>query len=162
MNSLTSSPTTTPLLPNQKINLNLDHEEESQGYHNEENAPNPSLRWTWVDGIGPYLITGELRTQTELSSDTESDFEIVRLFNLDKLNEGRSEWLCWNAWDVGQVPEAIDSFVQPLVNKVDSDSMWFEIGNSSFGPSIRRTTDVGQHLYTAHHVSNSLIGASPT
>ena len=100
-----------------------------------------------------------MRTQTELSSDTESDFEIVRLFNLDKLNEGRSEWLCWNAWDVGQVLEAIDSFVQPLVNKVDSDSMWFEIGNSSSGPSIRRTI---QHLYTVHHVSDSLIGASPT
>ena len=150
MNSPTSSPTITPLHPNQNINLNLDHEEESQGSHNEENAPNP------------YLITGELRTQTELSSDTESDFEIVRLFNLDKLNEGRSEWLCWNAWDMGQVPEAIDSFVQPLVNKVDSDSMWFEIGNSSSGPSIRRTIDVGQHLYIVHHVSDSLIGASPT
>ena len=108
------------------------------------------------------LITGKLRTQIELSSDTESDFEIVRLFNLDKLNEVRPEWLCWNAWDVGQVPEAIDSFVQPLVNKVDSDSMQFEIGTPSSRPSIRRTTDVGQHLYTTHHVSDSLIGASPT
>lgn len=62
------------------------------------------------------------------------------------MNEGRPEWLRRNAWDVGQVPEATDSFVQSMVNRVDRDGLRVEIGNSSSRPSIRRTSEEGQTL----------------
>jgi len=87
-----------------------------------------------------------LRTQTEISLDTESEFETVKMFNLDKLNEDCPKWLRRDAWDVGQILESTDSFVQSLVNRVDRERLRFEFGSSSTGPRLRRTHDVGQHL----------------
>ena len=58
-----------------------------------------------VEGTGPYITTGELRVETDVSSDIESDSDTVRMFNLDMLNEGHPEWLRSDAWDVGQIPE---------------------------------------------------------
>ncbi|KAF3953541.1 hypothetical protein CMV_021030 [Castanea mollissima] len=80
------------------------------------------------------------------------------MFNLDKLNEVHPKWLRRDAWDVEQIPEAFDSFVQPMVNKVDRDRLRFEIVNPIFGPSIRRASEVGQHSFTTHHRSDSMIG----
>lgn len=65
------------------------------------------------------------------------------MFNLDKLDEGHPEWLCRNAWDVGQVPEATNSFVQSMVPQwtlLTIDRLRIEISNSSSGLSIRRTS----------------------
>jgi len=62
---------------------------------------NSSLRWTWVDGTGPYITTGELREHIEIRSDTKSEFETVKVFNLDKLNEDHPEWLRRDARDGG-------------------------------------------------------------
>lgn len=52
--TLVNSPDTTPLHPHQNVNPHLVPENASQGSHNEENVPKPSLRWTWVDDTGPH------------------------------------------------------------------------------------------------------------
>lgn len=57
-----------------------------------------------------------------------------------------------------QIPEASDSFVQPMVNRVDRDRLRVEVINPISGPSIRRASEVGQHSFIAHHRSNSMIG----
>lgn len=97
MNSSASSPANAQLHPNNNTDLNLVPKEASQGSLNEGNALNYSLRRTWIDGIGLYITTRELRTQKNLSSDIESDIETIRMFNLDKLNEGCPKWLCRDA-----------------------------------------------------------------
>ena len=58
VNSPPSSPTNTPLQPNNITDLNLVPEEATQDSFNEDTTPNFSLRRTWVDGIGPYIIIG--------------------------------------------------------------------------------------------------------
>ena len=105
VNSPASSTDNTLVHPTNTTDLNLVPEEASQGSLNEEVAPNYPLRRTWVDGIGPYITTGELRVQIDVSSNIESDSETMRMFNLDKLNEGRPKWLHSDAWDVGQILE---------------------------------------------------------
>ena len=59
------------------------------------------MQWMWVNGAGPFMNNGEFREVTESSSATESDFETVVMFNLDRLNEDRPEWLCGFAWERG-------------------------------------------------------------
>ena len=61
-------------------------------------ANNSSLWWTWLEGHGPFLTTGELRNSTKPDMDTESDSETAIMFNLDKLNEDRLEWVRSTAW----------------------------------------------------------------
>lgn len=158
MNSPASSPTNTPLQPNTIVDLNLVPEEVTQDSFNEDTTPNFSLRRTWVDGTGPYITTGELRVQTDLSSDIESDSETVRMFNLDNLNDGCPEWVCRDEWDVGQIPEDANSIVQLVVNRVDRDRLRVELVNPNSRPSIKRVSEVGQHSSTAHHRSDSTIG----
>lgn len=121
MNSPASSTDNTPVIPTNATDLNLVPEEASQGSLNEEATPSYPIRRTLVDGTGPYITTGELRVQTDVSSDTESDSEMVRIFNLDQLNDGRPKWLRSDAWDVGQILENSDSLVQPVVNRVDRE-----------------------------------------
>ena len=93
------------------MDLNLVPEEASQGSLNEEATPSYPLRRTWVEGTGPYITTGELGVETDVSSDTESDSDTVRMFNLDMLNEGCPEWLHSDVWDLGQIPEDSDPIV---------------------------------------------------
>nr|POF20332.1 hypothetical protein CFP56_54090 [Quercus suber] len=143
VNSPTSSNDNSSIHPTNTPDLNLVPEEAPQGSPNEEVDPNCPFRRTWVDGTGPYITTGELNVQTDASSDTESDSEIVRMFNLDKLNEGRPEWARSNAWDVRQIPEDFDSIMQPVVNRVDRDRLRVESVNSNSGPSIRRVSEAG-------------------
>ena len=107
MNSLASSTDNTHVIPTNAMDLNLFPEEASQGFLNEEATPSYPLRRTLVDGIGPYITIGELRVQTDVSSDTESGSKMVWIFNLDQLNDGRPKWLRSDAWDVGQILETL-------------------------------------------------------
>ena len=65
----------------------------------QETQNNSTMQWMWVNGVGPFMTNGEFREVTESSSATESDFETVIMFNLDRLNEDRPEWLCGFAWE---------------------------------------------------------------
>lgn len=76
-----------------------------------------------MDGTGPYITIGELRTQTKISLDIKSESETMKMFNLDKLNEGHPEWLHRDAWDMGKIPKSTDSFIHSLVNRVDRERL---------------------------------------
>ena len=73
-----------------------------------------SLRWTWVEGNGPFMTTGTLREDTRSDSTTDSD-ETMLLFNLDRLNEDRPEWVCRDAWNRGQIPDIPEPSIENLV-----------------------------------------------
>ena len=158
VNSFASSTDNTLVIPTNATDLNLVPEDASQGSLNEEATPSYPLRRTLVDGTGPYITTGELRVQTDVSSDTESGFEMVRIFNLDQLNDGCPEWLRSDAWDVGQILENSNSLVQPIVNRVDRDRLRVETVNPSVGPSIKRVSEAGPSQTVSLDTSlNSLV-----
>ena len=97
-----------------------------------------------MDGTGPYITTGELREHIEIRSDTKSEFETVKVFNLDKLNEDHPEWLRRDARDGGQILESPDSFAHSLVHRLNRERLRFEFGNSSTRSRLRRPQDVSQ------------------
>ena len=67
----------------------------------------------------PVLTTGDFRETNLDSSETESESLTATLFNLDSLNESRPEVMQGTRWTNGQIPESPDSFVQPLVHRVN-------------------------------------------
>nr|POE90949.1 hypothetical protein CFP56_05321 [Quercus suber] len=119
-----------PLLePNPSLNSN------TSLHATQENQNNNSLHEMWVNGIGPFFTNGELREATGSSSTTESDSEMVVLFNLDRLNDNHPEWLCGNAWERGQIPESPDRLNNPMVNREERDRLQAVVGNVQSGPS---------------------------
>ena len=66
-------------IPNPHTNMHAD-----QGVQN-----NNWMHWMWVNAASPFMTNGELKEVTESSSVTESDSEIVMMFNLDRLNDDR-------------------------------------------------------------------------
>lgn len=60
-----------------------------------------TLRWSWVDGNGPFITNGVLRENFISSSDTESDSVTATMFNLDNLNADRPEAYQGAAWRRG-------------------------------------------------------------
>ena len=152
VNSTASSTDNTPLHPTTTTDLNLVQEETLQGSINEETGLNYPLRETWIEGTGPFLTTGDLRVQTGVNSDTDSDSETVRMFNLDMLNEGRPEWVRSDAWDAGQIPEVAAPIAQPVANRVDRDI--------SSGPQDRRVSEAGPSQTMSLDTGlNSLFGS---
>ena len=85
------------------------------------------------------MTNGELREVTKSSSATESDSEIVVMFNLDRLNDDHLVWLRGAAWEQGQIPESTEGLIDYLVSRVDKDRLRAEFGGSSNGPSIRES-----------------------
>lgn len=80
-------------------------------------AVNSSLRWTWVERHGPFLTIGELRNSTRPDTDTESDSKTAIMFNLDKLNEDRPEWVRSTAWHGRQIPDFTASLIDSVVHR---------------------------------------------
>lgn len=56
------------------------------------------------------------------------------MFNLDSLNESRPKVMQGTRWNYGQIPESPNSFIQPLVQRVNRGRFRFEMGDSSLGP----------------------------
>ena len=77
------------------------------------------LRWIWVGQDGPFITNGEFREQRQTSSDskTKSDSLTATLFNLDSINETRLEVMQGATWSHGQIPESLESFIEPLVQR---------------------------------------------
>lgn len=74
----------------------------------------------FLQGIGDLnnvflLKTGELRDTNQNSSEIESESLTTTMSNLNSLNESRPEVMQGTRWNYGQIPEFLDSFIQPLV-----------------------------------------------
>nr|POF26510.1 hypothetical protein CFP56_40117 [Quercus suber] len=97
--------------------------------------PNDSnLKWTWIEGSGPFITNGQSCHSQFEASDTKSDTTTV-MFNLDKLNEDRPEVRQDQRWAKGCIPESPDS-IESLVQRVNCGRFRFELGSSSHGPSL--------------------------
>ena len=109
------------------------------------------LRWTWVEGEGPFITNGEVREATHNSSETESESLTERYFNLDKLNEERPEVRTGKACRHGQIPESPEEVVESLVQRVNRGRCRFERGNSSVNlnrrEELKNTTNVVGETY---------------
>nr|POE78111.1 hypothetical protein CFP56_37903 [Quercus suber] len=90
----------------------------------------------WVNGLGPVMMKGVLREATGSSLATESDSEMVVMFNLDRLNDDHPKWLRGNAWERGQILESTDELINSLVNGADRDRLQTVLGSVRHGPSI--------------------------
>ena len=111
--------------------------------------PNDSnLKWTWIEGCGPFITNGQSCHSQFEASDTESDTTVV-MFNLDQLNEERPEARQDQGWAKGCIPESPDSFIESLVQRVDCGRCRFELGGSSYGPSLIDTSVGEAHLSAA-------------
>ncbi|KAK9985960.1 hypothetical protein SO802_030911 [Lithocarpus litseifolius] len=85
---------------------------------------------------GPVMTNGVLREATGSSSVIESDSKTIVMFNLDRLNDDRPEWLRGNAWEQGQIPESTDGLINSLVNGEDRDRLPAIAGSVRHGPSF--------------------------
>lgn len=94
------------------------------------------LRWTWIEGDGPFVTNGQWRDTKCFSPETESDSITALMFNLDNLNTDRPEVLPNSTWNRWQIPESPDSMIETLVQRVDRGRFRFEVGNSSNGPNL--------------------------
>ena len=64
------------------------------------------LRWIWVGQDGPFITNGEFREQrqTSFDSETQSDsLTVLKIFNLDSINETRPEVMPGATWRHGQI-----------------------------------------------------------
>ncbi|KAL0015318.1 hypothetical protein SO802_002387 [Lithocarpus litseifolius] len=96
------------------------------------------LRWTWLDGVGPFVTNGNFRDNHHSSSEIDSDSLTVTMFNLNHLNMDRPEVRGVSLWERGQIPESPVSLVEDLVRRVNRDYFNFELGGASDGPHLTR------------------------
>ena len=109
-----------------------------------------NLRWTWIEGNGPFITNGKSNHPQFETSDFDSDTTTI-MFNLDKLNDERLEIMQEQGWAKGCIPKLPDSFVESLVQRVDRGKFRFELGSSSNGSSL--TGPQNESLFTnlSHH-----------
>ena len=105
---------------------------------------NGTIRWAWVNEVGPFMINGELREISESSSATDSDSETVVMFNLDRLNEDRPGWLRGDAWERGQIPESSKGLIDNLGSRLVRDRLRVEAGSSSNGSNLSESNVMAQ------------------
>nr|POF06586.1 hypothetical protein CFP56_17320 [Quercus suber] len=100
---------------------------------------NSALKWTWMEGDGPFLTNGVLRNTSISSSETESESITATMFNLDSLNIQRAEVVPQSTWARGEIPESPESLVENLVRRVNRRRFHFELGDASNGPQLSRS-----------------------
>lgn len=115
-----------------------------------------TLRWTWIDGNGPFITNSVLRENPFSSFDTESDLVTATMFNLENLNANNLEAYQGVAQRRGQIPEVPGSYIESLVRRVNRSKLRFEIGVPSTGPSIRRSQDLAHEVKHARGSSTFL------
>lgn len=98
-----------------------------------------NLKWTWVEGAGPFITNGVLSEPPVPHLESESDSITAAMFNLDALNEVRPEVMPNSTCDRGQIPESPDSFIKTLVQRVDRGRSRFELGDSSNGSCLNNS-----------------------
>ena len=82
------------------------------------------------------MTNAEFRKVTKSSIAAESDSKTVVLFNLDRLNEDRPEWLRGSAWERGQIPESTDGVNNSLVHRMDRNGIRADLEDLSNGPGV--------------------------
>ncbi|KAL0014775.1 hypothetical protein SO802_001844 [Lithocarpus litseifolius] len=98
--------------------------------HDESN-----LKWTWIEGSGPFITNGLTTHPQFKASGFESDTTVV-MYNLDKLNEERPKAMQDQGLAKGCIPKSSDSFIESLVQRVNCGRFRFELEGSSHGPSM--------------------------
>ena len=120
--------------PKGSANAQHDHNSHTHLTYPGMHTKSMSLRWTWFDGVGPFVTNGNFRDTQHSSSETDSDSLIATMFNLDNLNMDRSEDRGVSLWERGQIPKSPGSFVEDLVRRVNRNRFYFELGSASDGP----------------------------
>nr|POE81150.1 hypothetical protein CFP56_75245 [Quercus suber] len=128
----------------------------------QETQNNSTMQWMWVNGDGPFMTNGEFREVTESSSATKNDFETVVMFNLDRLNEDRPEWLRGFAWDRGQIPESTDGLINSLAHRVDRNGIQADLEDLRNGPGIGQPNTLTQTHFTTQSMPGSEVENTPT
>ena len=105
---------------------------------------NGTIRWTWVNEAGPFMINGELREISEASSATVSESDTVVMFNLDRLNENRPDWLCGDAWERGQIPESSEGLIDNLGSRLVRDRPRVDAGCPSNESNLNESNVMAQ------------------
>ena len=99
------------------------------------------------------MTNGVWQDNSRASSETNSD-ETVVMFNLDRLNEGRPEWVGRNAYGGGQIPKDPEALNEALVQRVNTGRFRWEVGGSSNGPQTQRLQTAGPNLDGPHFLSD--------
>nr|POE69558.1 hypothetical protein CFP56_49333 [Quercus suber] len=128
----------------------------------QETQNNSTMQWMWVNGDGPFMTNGEFREVTESSSATKNDFETVVMFNLDRLNEDRPEWLRGFAWERGQIPESTDGLINSLAHRVDRNGIQADLEDLRNGPGIGQPNTLTQTHFTTQSMPGSEVENTPT
>ena len=112
------------------------------------------------------MTNGEIREATGSYSATESDSETVVLFNLDRLNDNRLEWLCGNAWERGQILKSTDGLNNHMVNSEERNRLRVAVGSVRNGPSFISTSGSTQYqspiqnMHELHAIPNLVQSVS--
>nr|POF25750.1 hypothetical protein CFP56_56168 [Quercus suber] len=161
---------------NQNLNLNMHADPPSEPnsslnsntsmHATQENHNHNSLHEMWVNGIGPFLMNGELREATGSYLAIETDSETVVLFNLDRRNDNRPKWLRGDAWERGQIPESLDGLNNPVVNREERDRLRVAVRNMQRGPSSISASGSAQYqspiqnMHELHTIPNLIRSVS--
>ena len=65
--------------------------------------------------MGPFIINGQVEEMQNNTSEIDTESTTAIIFNLDRLNEERSEQMQGINWPNGLIPKSLDSFVESLV-----------------------------------------------
>ena len=90
------------------------------------------------------MTNGELREISEDSSATVSESDTVIMFNLDRLNENRPDWLRGDAWERGQIPESSEGLIDNLGSRLVRDRPRVDAGRTSNGSNLNESNVLAQ------------------
>ena len=93
------------------------------------------------------MTNGVWRDNFKASYETNID-ETVVMFNLDRLNEGRPEWVRRDAWGGGQIPKDLKPLIEALVQRVDRDRFRWEVALQQ-KMSITSSVNSTKYLYSS-------------
>lgn len=86
-------------------------------------------------GNEPFITNGISHHPQFEASESKSDTTAI-MFNMDSLNEERSETRRDQNWAKGCIPGSPDSFVESFVQRVNRGRFRFELGGPSNGPRL--------------------------
>ena len=108
------------------------------------------------------MTNREFKEVTKSSTATKSDFETMVMFNLDRLNEDRLEWLCGSAWEQGQIPDSTNGLITSLVHRVDRNMIRANLEDLSIGLSRGQPNSLTQTHSITQSMPNFRVENIPT
>ena len=90
------------------------------------------------------MTNGQLREISEASFATVSESDTVVMFNLDRLNENRPDWLRGDAWERSQIPESSEGLIDNLGSRLVKDRPKVDAGCPSNGSNLNESNVMAQ------------------